>query len=702
MNTITPENRDEVVAMLEQDEYCISALLYLYTLQTEDEKMAHTTIEENGRGFSSVDAEFLTSIAEYYRDHKFLTQKQIGYARKCMIKYGGQLVYHTYEPAEIKEGHKKRQRGAQTVLKWAGITDEGRRVIAKFRFPKGDQTFYDTLAIVKTIPGRRWNADLKAWLAPISMDAVEILTADGFELGEKLQVWYNKMNVEVSDGEIEVPGMKLDLYPFQKAGVNFIEQMGGNAIVGDQMGLGKTAQALAYLQLHPELRPAIVVCPATVKHHWVNSIKEWMQPEDVIEVNGYPTGEDDPYEINHHQISQADRLSAGPIIVINYDIIPNKQEKYDTGDIDPQTRKPIIKKKDIPNSGWIGALKRISAQCLILDECHKIKNSKALRTKALVDLGKKIPSVIGLSGTPIVNKPVEFYNIIDLCKPGLFPSWWAYAQEYCGAFNDGFGWNFDGSSNIEKLHEILTKHVMVRRLKKDVLKDLPEKQRTVIPLDITNKAEYNRAASDIVGWIRANVGEDAAEKAKEAEALVEFEKLKQLAVKGKVKAALKWIEDFVESGEKLVVFCTHTSMVKNLEKKFGKEAVSIYGGTSHKKRAEAVDRFQTDPEVKVFIGNVNAAGVGITLTAASNTCFLELPWTPGELTQAEDRIHRIGQTADSVNIWYLMAHETVEEEIAELLDEKQKVLDAVLDGKKTPKNDKSLLTELLSRYKEAA
>lgn len=364
-----------------------------------------------------------------------------------------------------------------------------------------------------------------------------------------------------------------------------------------------------------------------------------------------------------------------------------------------------MKRREVPGTGWIEALINIKPKALILDECHYIKNSKAQRTKAIVKLAKKSRcKVIGLSGTPILSRPLEFFNIIDLCKPGLFPSWWAYAQEYCGAHNNGFGWDFSGASNLDKLHEILTKHIMIRRLKKDVMKELPKKQRTVIPLEITNRKEYNSAASDIIAWIHETDGMEAASAAEEAKALVQFEKLKQLAVKGKMKGAMKWINNFIDSGEKLVVFCTHTAQVKALAKKFGPMAVSIYGETSAKKRNEAETRFQTDDKIRLLIGNIQAAGVVITLTAASNTCFLELGWTPGEHRQAEDRVHRIGQTADSVNAWYLLGVGTVEEEIAELLDKKQKVLDAVLDGVPADSEDykTSLLTELLNEWREAA
>ncbi|MBU2685604.1 MAG: SWF/SNF helicase family protein, partial [Gammaproteobacteria bacterium] len=178
--------------------------------------------------------------------------------------------------------------------------------------------------------------------------------------------------------------------------------------------------------------------------------------------------------------------------------------------------------------------------------------------------------------------------------------------------------------------------------------------------------------------------------------LVAFEKLKQLAVKGKIKASIEWISDFLESGEKLIIFTTHTSTLDLLQKEFGNISVRLDGSTSQKNRQNVVDAFQNDDKVRLFLGNVKAAGIGITLTAASNVAFMELPWTPGDASQAEDRAHRIGQ-ADSVSIWYLIAQDTVEEIIATILSNKQKTLDAVLDGKKPDKS--SILSELINQIK---
>jgi SWI/SNF-related matrix-associated actin-dependent regulator 1 of chromatin subfamily A len=279
----------------------------------------------------------------------------------------------------------------------------------------------------------------------------------------------------------------------------------------------------------------------------------------------------------------------------------------------------------------------------------------------------------------------------------LFPNFFDYAKKYCGAHHNGFGWDFTGATNKEELHERL-QTIMIRRKKDEVLPELPDKLFSYVPMEIENEEEYAQAERDFIHYLRKIKGEEAAEKAGKAEHLVKIEAMKQLAIRGKMKAAIQWIRDFLDTnGNKLVVFAIHKDTIDRLMKEFGKEAVKVDGGVTAIKRDEAVKAFQNDPAIKLFVGNIKAAGTGLTLTAASSVAFLELPWTPGELKQAEDRCHRIGQK-NTVNVYYLLADQTIEGTIAGILDEKRAVLDAVLDGKEV--EESSLLTELMRVYAE--
>lgn len=525
------------------------------------------------------------------------------------------------------------------------VMHQGERVI-KITFPYS----LDELEKVRSLPGRKWHPEEKCWSTPLYVENLNKLIKWGYILDNHLLLFIEKVKSEPSNVFKDVSGLKGKLYPFQNEGVSFIDRNKGRALVADEMGLGKTVQAIGYLQLHPELRPVIIVCPASLKLNWERECHKWMTNPDTVILKGTT-----PYTFN------------GNIIIINYDILPD----------------------------WYDVLRRRDPQILITDECHYFKSNKAKRTKAVKMLSKGIPKVIALSGTPIENKPIELYNAISIIKPDLFPKQWHFIQHYCNPKYNGFGWNYNGASNITELHDILTTTIMIRRKKADVLKDLPDKIRSFIPMELCNSKEYYKAESDFIDWIKETKGKEAAKKASNAEAFSSIEALKQLAVKGKLQQAKEWIHDFLESDRKLVVFATHHFVIDELTKEFGDISVHVDGRVPLNIRQKAVDMFQTTNEVRLFIGNIEAAGVGLTLTAASDVAFLQLPWTPGKLEQATDRVHRIGQK-DSVNVYYLLANNTIEERIAKLLDNKRKVLDGVLDGKDTEQD--SLLSELMKQY----
>jgi len=511
----------------------------------------------------------------------------------------------------------------------------------------------DLISKIKTLPRAYFNAKdgKKYWICAFSEEIIPLLKEWGFMLSPDLFIDpLPGIKKREPAPLLTIPDLRWKLYPFQLEGVSIIESLNGNVLLADEMGLGKTVQAGAYLQLHPEKRPAIVICPASLKHNWAKELSYGLKSPKVQLISGkkqYPL--------------------LGEIIIINYDIV----------------------------DAWLPVLLAFNAQVIILDECHYLKNARAKRSKAVQKLAN-IPHKILLSGTPIVNRPIEFYYAIRFVSPTLFPNKWIFAKRYCGAKHNGFGWDFNGATNSKELHEILINSIMIRRKKMDVLKDLPDKIYSSFPLEITNKKMYASAENDLFSYIKKRKGYESAVKASNAETLVQIETLKHVAVMGKINACIEWIQDFIESDEKLVVFASHKRVINLLQEKFKHLCVKIDGSVSLSARKKAVEEFQTNPRVRLFIGNIQAAGVGITLTASSNVAFLELPWTPGELVQAEDRCHRIGQK-NAVNIYYLLAKNTIEEDIAALLDDKRKVLDNVLEGSDT--DETSLLTALLNKYK---
>jgi SWI/SNF-related matrix-associated actin-dependent regulator 1 of chromatin subfamily A len=468
---------------------------------------------------------------------------------------------------------------------------------------------------------------------------------------------------------IQPKGLQRQLFDYQSHDLGFIESRGGRCILGHEPGLGKTGMALAYLQLHPECRPAIIICPSSLKLNWTKEVFMWMEKRKENEV--YILGGRSKKTCEEVSIKGSGRLILTPcklpktgIFIINYDVMPD----------------------------WLDTLKTLKAEILLSDESQALKSKKALRTKAVLSLAKGIPKNIAMTGTLIENRPGEAYNVIHMIDPNLFPSEWKFKNRYCDPKFNGFGWDFNGSSHTDELHKKIS-NICIRRLKEDVLKDLPAKIRSVVPIDIDNRSEYRKAESDLIQWIRENKGLKKAEQASKVEALSRMNELKQLCIKGKLESCLNWIEDYLESGKKLVVFCTHTWVLDTVYEEFKDWSVKVDGSVTGVKRNDAVEAFQKNPKIKLFVGNIRAAGVGLTLTASSATCFLELDWTPAAHSQAEDRVHRIGQTAECVNAYYLLAANTVEEDIALLLDKKQKVVTAVLDGIEVV--DMSLLDDLL-------
>jgi SWI/SNF-related matrix-associated actin-dependent regulator 1 of chromatin subfamily A len=228
---------------------------------------------------------------------------------------------------------------------------------------------------------------------------------------------------------------------------------------------------------------------------------------------------------------------------------------------------------------------------------------------------------------------------------------------------------------------------------------LPDKTYSFIPIELDNEKEYKEAERDFISWIKKEKGQEAAKKASNAEAFAKIEGLKQLTIKGKLKSIIEWINDFLETDQKLVIFCTHLLTIEKLMNEFNPIAVKMDGSVPNNKRQNVVDKFQNNPDCKLFIGMIDKqgdpAGVGWTLTAASNVAFIELQWSPKTHDQASDRCHRITQK-DAVNIYYLLAKNTIEEKIAKLQDSKRNTIDGIMDGIDTPAE--SLLSEIMKSY----
>lgn len=487
----------------------------------------------------------------------------------------------------------------------------------------------------------------RKWDIVITQSASEILSElkSTFEVMKKEKQKLLEMSKKVTtDIEVRTPE-GTELYPFQKVGFEWLEKTQGKALIADEMGLGKTVQVLAWLYNHPEVRPVLVVCPNSVKLNWTREIKKWTEENTFIirGMNGpIPEG------FNFY--------------VINYDILTSR----------------------------LNQLKTISFKILILDESHYIKNYKAQRTKAVLELASGIENIVCLTGTPILNRPSELWTTLEILKPNErnLRSFWTFMKRYTNARKTRWGWDFSGASNLDELQVLLRRSVMIRRLKKDVLKELPQKRRIMIPVEIENRNEYNEALNDFYEWYYEKERKTLDYN---AELLVKIEKLKQLAVKGKLSAVKQYVKDVLENEEKIVIFAHHQNVQEELAKEFN--ALRITGGMSSEKRQEVIDNFNNG--VRTVVVSMKAGGEGINLQKSRIAIFVEVGWTPSALKQAEDRIHRIGQE-NQVDIYYLIAEDTIEEYIWDVIQAKQRIIDEAIDGV-TDEEEKGILVEVVKK-----
>lgn len=476
-------------------------------------------------------------------------------------------------------------------------------------------------------------------------------------------------------------------YRFQVRGVRFVEKHNGRALIADDMGLGKTLQSIGWCAINPEKRPVVVVCPAPLKYNWQREFKKHARMESFVCNGTLPTDEQLDLKLQKKITSlkhKYAKVKRGLRKAISNAKKSTKEKKSKMALRRKRAKRAeiLIINYDIIDE-WVPLLKEIEVQVLIMDECQYVKNRKAKRTKACKEISKIANHVIALSGTPIAGKPAEFFPVLQMIRPDEFTSWWKFGFQYCSPTRSPFGgaWEFKGASNLEALHERL-KTVMIRRMKREVLKDLPEKTRTIMPLDIGNRREYEKAETNFLSWLRKRKGTEAMLRAERAQAIVRLNALKLLAAEGKMKLAMDWVGDWLnDTDEKLIIFAYHKVIMDVLKKAYPKAAV-VDGSVTGLKRQKAVDKFQQDPNCRLFIGHRQAAGTGLTLTAACNVLFLEIGWTPGEHDQAEDRALRIGQTKH-VNVYYLVGKNTVEERILSIIEEKDSTVAQILDGKQS-------------------
>lgn len=431
-----------------------------------------------------------------------------------------------------------------------------------------------------------------------------------------------------------------------------IEKLAGSKrfILADDMGLGKTTSTII-AALETGAKKILIICPASLKINWQREIENYSdRPTFIAEGKKFSTDHD--------------------FVIVNYDILKNFH--------DP---------KDNENS----LLEKSNFDLVILDEAHMISNAQAQRTKIINSYVKNIDKVWLLTGTPMTSRPMNYYNLLSIIESPVAQNWMAYAIRYCQGYQFNAGkrkvWNVSGASNLEELRDRTSKQIL-RRLKEEVL-DLPDKIITPVYLRLKS-SEYENLMGEYYDWYDKNPEESSS-------LTVQFSKLmkvRKVIANEKTKQTIEFAENILEQGKKIIIFTNFTDSLQTIYNHFGKQAVYLDGSCSNSVRQQAVDSFQNDEKIRVFVGNLKAAGVGLTLTSAEVVIMNDLSFVPAEHAQAEDRAYRYGQKSN-VLVYYPLFENTIEGAIYDILNKKKEIIRTVM-GDQIPENVGDVAEEILN------
>lgn len=504
--------------------------------------------------------------------------------------------------------------------------------------------------------GFSWGQAKKRWYTIDWSVAKKLIEYADHEARQEIQIAEQqaKEAVEKSsrvDSHIEIPVPEGLFYlGYQKAGIEYASEK-TNCLIADEMGLGKTIQAIGLINLK-KIKKVLIICPSFLKLNWKKELEKWLVEKHAISI---VSGNFENADIN----------------IINYDILKKYSEK----------------------------LQNTEYELAIFDESHYIKNFKASRTKAALKI--KAKQKVFLTGTPVLNRPVEMFTVLNSANIPLASNWYIYVSRFCHGKKTRYGWDVRGASNQEELGRKLREQIMVRRLKKDVLNELPEKTRQIITLDekiggnelkkeqkaFNNYAKKTKEIKKSIAKMRKEKQTDTKEYKKAIEKMKEFQadflkiaELRHKTALKKIDSAIEQIEINLESNPQIIVFAHHTDFINDIEKKLKEKEITvgkITGSTPQEKRQEIIDQFQ-EGKLQVFLGSTMACGVGITLTNASVVLFLEMEWSPSIITQAEDRAHRIGQI-NNVLVQFLVFDNSIDAMLAKKIAEKEAIIESILN-----------------------
>lgn len=523
----------------------------------------------------------------------------------------------------------------------------------------------DLVNAVKALPGARYDSRLRHWSLPASEadHAVGFAHLAGLEIGPELEKAAAQAGAKreaaraastALDADLALPASLQAMRPFQRAGVAYVLAK-RKALIGDQVGLGKTVQALAAVELAGSY-PALVVCPASLKLNWRAEVAKWLPKRSTVVVAG----------------TTPEPIETADIVIVNYDLLASRRDD----------------------------LVAVRAKSLVMDECQAVKSPKAKRTKALRHIAEALPPNalrLGLSGTAILNRPAELIEPLRILGTlaEIAGTKSNFERRYCDGHMGRFGWEADGATHVDELHRRLRETCYVRRTKTDVMPELPPIQHASVPVELSaaGAREYAKIEADVVAYLAAKAaaiaaeqGEDparaswlAAMRAASAEHLVRLNALRECVGRAKTPAAIQWVADWLaESDEKMILFAWHQSVQDALVEATG--APAILGAQSASVTEAAKKAFQEDPDCRLIVCSLAAASEGHTLTAAQAVTLVELPWTPARVEQAFGRAYGRLADAHSITGYRLLGAGTIDEDLSALLSGKEQVVSSVLDG----------------------
>ncbi|XP_051642881.1 SWI/SNF-related matrix-associated actin-dependent regulator of chromatin subfamily A-like protein 1 isoform X2 [Manacus candei] len=515
-------------------------------------------------------------------------------------------------------------------------------LISRLRFEVDIGYSAEVIGVFKQMDSRNYDVNTRKWNFlledyPKLMEVLQSLVSVEVEpLPQAViqtfaaQLQRSPSRTDIPDADLSVVDSKIvtSLMPFQREGVNFAVLRNGRLLLADDMGLGKTIQAICIAAYYQKEWPLLVVTPSSVRFTWAEAFHRWLPSLSPDSTNVIVTGKDN--------------LTGSLINIISFDLLSKMDKQL-----------------------------KSTFQVVIVDESHFLKNIKTARCRAAMPLLKAAKRVILLSGTPAMSRPVELYTQIAAVQPSFFPQFHSFGLRYCDAKKMPWGWDYSGSSNLTELKILLEESIMIRRLKSDVLSQLPAKQRKMV---VVAPEGINAKTKAVLEAEAKRMAKGYKSKQQEKEALLVFF---SRTAEAKIRSVIEYILELLESGNnKFLVFAHHKIMldavVAELEKKHV-EYIRIDGSTPSVERQSLCQKFQFSEKQVVAVLSLTAANMGLTLSAADLVVFAELFWNPGILIQAEDRAHRIGQTS-SVNVHYLVARGTADDYLWPMIQEKIKVL----------------------------